>query len=40
MALVGKQLHWYFNVGGETADVMMTNDIQSKGRFSTVLLER
>ncbi|XP_035771041.1 laminin subunit alpha-5 [Neolamprologus brichardi] len=40
MALVGKQLHWYFNVGGGTADVMMTNDIQSKGRFSTVLLER
>ncbi|XP_039878777.1 laminin subunit alpha-5 isoform X1 [Simochromis diagramma] len=40
MALVGKRLHWYFNVGGETAVVKMKNDIQSKGRFSTVLLER
>ncbi|XP_030589628.1 laminin subunit alpha-5 isoform X2 [Archocentrus centrarchus] len=40
MVLEGKMLHWYFNVGGETADVLMTEDVQSNGKFSTIMLER
>nr|XP_020511496.2 laminin subunit alpha-5-like [Labrus bergylta] len=40
MALVGKRLRWYFNVGGETAEVMMNEDVESKGNFNSVVLER
>ncbi|XP_053279907.1 laminin subunit alpha-5 [Pleuronectes platessa] len=40
MALDGKQLHWFFNVGGETAEVTMREDVKSDGFFHTVGLER
>ncbi len=40
MALKGKRLHWYFNVGGETAEVMMPEDLQSNGKFNSIVLER
>ncbi|XP_056241478.1 laminin subunit alpha-5 isoform X1 [Seriola aureovittata] len=40
MALEGKQLRWYFNVGGETAEVQMTEDVKSDGNFNSVVLER
>uniref|UniRef100_UPI0037E9B905 laminin subunit alpha-5 n=1 Tax=Semicossyphus pulcher TaxID=241346 RepID=UPI0037E9B905 len=40
MALVGKRLHWYFNIGGETAEVMMNEDVKSNGNFNSIVLER
>ena len=40
MTLEGKRLRWYFNVGGETADVLMQEDVKSDGTFSNVVLER
>lgn len=40
MALEGKRLRWYFNVGGETAHVLMAEDVQSGGDFNSVALER
>ncbi|XP_069573485.1 laminin subunit alpha-5 [Brachyistius frenatus] len=40
MTLEGKRLRWHFNVGGETAHVVMTEDVQSNGKFSSVVLER
>ncbi|XP_034027667.1 laminin subunit alpha-5 [Thalassophryne amazonica] len=40
MALDGRRLRWYFNVGGQTAEVLMAEDVHSKGSFSTVVLER
>ncbi|CAL8253378.1 unnamed protein product [Arctogadus glacialis] len=40
MALEGKRLRWYFNVGGETADVLMQEEVKSDGTFNNVVLER
>ncbi|XP_037629113.1 laminin subunit alpha-5 isoform X3 [Sebastes umbrosus] len=40
MALAGKRLRWYFNVGGETAEVLMSEEVQSNGNFNSVVLER
>ncbi|KAK2851977.1 hypothetical protein Q5P01_008253 [Channa striata] len=40
MALEGKRLRWYFNVGGKTADVQMPEDVSSNGEFNNVVLER
>ncbi|XP_073325739.1 laminin subunit alpha-5 [Pagrus major] len=40
MTLEGKRLRWYFNVGGETADVVFTQDVKSNGKFNNIVLER
>ncbi|XP_053704727.1 laminin subunit alpha-5 isoform X1 [Synchiropus splendidus] len=40
MALEGKRLRWYFNVGGETAEVLMSEDVNSNGNFNSIMLER
>ncbi|XP_041655744.1 laminin subunit alpha-5 isoform X2 [Cheilinus undulatus] len=40
MALVGKRLRWFFNVGGETAEVTMSEDVKSNGNFNSIVLER
>lgn len=40
MALEGKRLRWFFNVGGETATVLMAEDVKSNGNFNSVVLER
>ncbi|KAA8582349.1 hypothetical protein FQN60_009089 [Etheostoma spectabile] len=40
MALEGKRLHWFFNIGGETAEVVMTEDVKSDGNFNSIVLER
>ncbi|KAF3860795.1 hypothetical protein F7725_001050 [Dissostichus mawsoni] len=40
MALVGKRLLWYFNIGGETAEVLMTEEVKSNGDFNSIVLER
>lgn len=40
MALEGRRLRWYFNVGGETAEVLMTEDVKSDGKFNSIVLER
>ncbi|KAM6924368.1 laminin subunit alpha-5 [Xenentodon cancila] len=40
MALEGKRLHWYFNIGGQTAEVLMAEDVKSDGNFNSVVLER
>nr|XP_020464725.1 laminin subunit alpha-5 [Monopterus albus] len=40
MVLDGQRLHWFFNVGGETAEVEMPEDVQSNGNFNNVVLER
>ncbi|XP_037333672.2 laminin subunit alpha-5 isoform X2 [Pungitius pungitius] len=40
LVLVGKRLQWYFNVGGETAAVLMAEDVMSNGNFNSVVLER
>ncbi|XP_031700147.1 laminin subunit alpha-5 isoform X2 [Anarrhichthys ocellatus] len=40
MVLVGKKLRWYFNVGGETAEVLMDEDVKSNGNFNSIVLER
>uniref|UniRef100_A0A671Z2E7 Laminin, alpha 5 n=1 Tax=Sparus aurata TaxID=8175 RepID=A0A671Z2E7_SPAAU len=34
MTLEGKKLRWYFNVGGETAEVLTPQDIKSDGNFN------
>ncbi|XP_061781861.1 laminin subunit alpha-5 isoform X2 [Nerophis lumbriciformis] len=40
MALEGKRLRWYFNIGGETAELLMSEDVKSNGDFNSVVLER
>ncbi|RVE71198.1 hypothetical protein OJAV_G00072200 [Oryzias javanicus] len=40
MTLEGKRLRWHFNVGGETADVLMTEDLSADGHFKAVVMER
>ncbi|KAK5624087.1 hypothetical protein CRENBAI_015003 [Crenichthys baileyi] len=40
MMLKEKKLHGYFNVGGETAEVVMSENVQSDGNFNKVVLER
>uniref|UniRef100_A0A671Z1U8 Laminin subunit alpha-5 n=1 Tax=Sparus aurata TaxID=8175 RepID=A0A671Z1U8_SPAAU len=40
MTLEGKKLRWYFNVGGETAEVLTPQDIKSDGNFNSIELER
>nr|XP_033943330.1 laminin subunit alpha-5 isoform X2 [Pseudochaenichthys georgianus] len=40
MALVGKRLLWYFNIGGETAEVLMPEEVKSNGDFNSIVLER
>ncbi|XP_037101771.1 laminin subunit alpha-5 isoform X1 [Syngnathus acus] len=40
MALEGRKLRWCFNIGGETAEVLMSEDVQSNGNFNSVVLER
>ncbi|XP_059188801.1 laminin subunit alpha-5 isoform X2 [Centropristis striata] len=40
MALVGKRLRWFFNIGGETAEVLMNEDVKADGNFNSVMLER
>ena len=40
MTLEGKRLRWYFNVGGEPAQVLMEEDVKSDGKFNNVVLER
>ncbi|XP_016099348.1 laminin subunit alpha-5 [Sinocyclocheilus grahami] len=39
MMLEGSKLRWYFNVGGDTAQVLMTESV-NKDYFSKVVLER
>lgn len=40
MTLEGKRLRWYFNVGGQTAEVQMAEDVKSDGNFNSLVLER
>ncbi|KAM4563209.1 laminin subunit alpha-5 isoform 2-T2 [Odontesthes bonariensis] len=40
MTLEGKRLRWYFNVGGESAQVLMEEDVKSDGKFNNIILER
>ncbi|XP_034550802.1 laminin subunit alpha-5 [Notolabrus celidotus] len=40
LALVGKRLRWFFNVGGGTAEVTMNEDVKSNGNFNSIVLER
>ncbi|XP_015822830.1 laminin subunit alpha-5 isoform X1 [Nothobranchius furzeri] len=40
MAREGKRLLWYFNVGGDTAQALMKEDVLSDGNFNEVFLER
>ncbi|XP_035512224.1 laminin subunit alpha-5 [Morone saxatilis] len=40
MVLEGQRLRWYFNVGGETANVQMAEDVKSDGNFNSIVLER
>ncbi|KAM9752098.1 laminin subunit alpha-5 isoform 2-T2 [Menidia menidia] len=40
MTLEGKRLRWYFNVGGETAEVLVEEDVKSDGKFNSIVLER
>ncbi|XP_030624223.1 laminin subunit alpha-5 [Chanos chanos] len=40
MRLEGKRLRWYYNLGEETADVLMNEDVKSDTYFSKVILER
>lgn len=40
MALEGRRLRWYFNVGGGTAEVLMPDDVRSDGNFNSIVLER
>jgi len=39
MMLEGTKLRWYFNVGGDTAQVLMTEDVKSE-YFNKLVLER
>ncbi|KAL1020659.1 hypothetical protein UPYG_G00002980, partial [Umbra pygmaea] len=40
MILQGQRLHWLFNVGGDTAEVEMPEDVLTDGNFNSILLER
>ncbi|XP_029580196.1 laminin subunit alpha-5 [Salmo trutta] len=40
MMLEGRRLHWLFNVGGDTAEGEMPEDVQTDGDFNNVVLER
>uniref|UniRef100_A0AAV2LXJ7 Laminin subunit alpha-5 n=1 Tax=Knipowitschia caucasica TaxID=637954 RepID=A0AAV2LXJ7_KNICA len=40
MALEGRRLRWFFNTGGETAEVLMAEDVKADGNFNRVVLER
>lgn len=40
MALDGRRLRWYFNLGGDTAEVLMSEDVKSDGNFNSIVLER
>uniref|UniRef100_A0A3B4BCE3 Laminin, alpha 5 n=1 Tax=Periophthalmus magnuspinnatus TaxID=409849 RepID=A0A3B4BCE3_9GOBI len=40
MALEGRRLRWYFNIGGDTAEVLMAEDVKADGNFNRVVLER
>ncbi|XP_064815894.1 laminin subunit alpha-5-like, partial [Oncorhynchus masou masou] len=40
MMLEGQRLHWLFNVGGDTTEVEMPEDVQTDGNFNNVVLER
>lgn len=40
MALEGKKLRWYFNIGGETAEVLMSEEVGADGKFNSIMLER
>ncbi|XP_064877179.1 laminin subunit alpha-5-like [Oncorhynchus nerka] len=40
MMLEGHRLHWLFNVGGDTTEVEMPEDVQTDGNFNNVVLER
>lgn len=40
MVLEGKRLRWYFNVGGETAEVLMPEDVKANGHFNSIVLKR
>lgn len=40
MVLVGKRLRWFFNVGGDTAEVLMVEDVKANGNFNSIVLER
>ncbi len=39
MTLEGSKLRWYFNVGEDTAQVLMAEDV-SKDYFNKIVLER
>uniref|UniRef100_A0AAZ3R377 Laminin subunit alpha-5 n=1 Tax=Oncorhynchus tshawytscha TaxID=74940 RepID=A0AAZ3R377_ONCTS len=39
-SLIFLLLHWLFNVGGDTAEVEMQEDVQTDGDFNNVVLER
>ncbi|KAK7884079.1 hypothetical protein WMY93_027202 [Mugilogobius chulae] len=40
MALEGRRLRWFFNIGGDTAEVLMAEDVKADGTFNSVVLER
>lgn len=40
MTLEGKRLRWYYNIGGDMAEVLINDDVKYDGSFSTVVLER
>uniref|UniRef100_A0AAZ3P6S1 Laminin subunit alpha-5 n=1 Tax=Oncorhynchus tshawytscha TaxID=74940 RepID=A0AAZ3P6S1_ONCTS len=40
MMLEGQRLHWLFNVGEDTTEVEMPEDVQTDGNFNNVVLER
>ncbi|KAL1020660.1 hypothetical protein UPYG_G00002990 [Umbra pygmaea] len=40
MILQGQRLHWLFNVGGDTAEVEMPEDVLTDGNFNSIVLER
>ncbi|KAM6977721.1 laminin subunit alpha-5 [Aplochiton taeniatus] len=40
MALEGRRLRWFFNLGGDTAIVPMQEDVLADGKFNNVVLER
>ncbi|XP_035998362.1 laminin subunit alpha-5 [Fundulus heteroclitus] len=40
MTLTENRLYWYFNIGGSTTEVKMTEDLKSGVKFNYVVLER
>ncbi|XP_013886048.1 laminin subunit alpha-5 [Austrofundulus limnaeus] len=40
MAREGQRLVWHYNVGGQTAQVMMNKDVMTDGNFNEVFLQR